>query len=428
MSENNRIILNNKEYPLETIQGTDGNKGVDINKLRAETGYITYDMGFANTGPCKSGITYIDGEKGVLRHRGYPIQELAENATFLEVAYLLMYGDLPTLEQCQGFKKRVTVHSLIHEGMKNLFPHFPYNAHPMAVLSSMVSTLSAFYSEHLGVDPALNEENYARLIAKITTIAAYIYKRYNGMPTLYPTDNMHYCENFLHMTFGLPTVPYEADPDYVKALEKLFILHADHEQACSTSAVRLVGSSHSNVFTAIASGIGALWGPLHGGANQAVMNMLDEIYESGQSVKDVVIAAKDKNNPFRLMGFGHRVYKNFDPRALILKKTCDEFFDKKHITDPRLEIAKELEEVALHDEYFVERKLYPNVDFYSGFLYRAMGFPTKMFPVLFAIGRLPGWLAHYKEMIEQKEGKRIGRPRQIYTGSGERHYIPLEQR
>jgi len=427
MTERAKITLEDKEYEFPVVRGTETDKGIDISKLRAETGFITLDAGCANTGPCKSSITYLDGEKGILRYRGYPIQELAEKASFIEVSYLLMYGDLPTRDQLDAFENRIRRHTLIHEGMRRLFPNFPYNAHPMALLSSMVCTLSAFYSDHLGVDPGLNEENYARLIAKITTIAAVAFRRYNGMPIIYPRNDLDYCANFLNMAFSLPTEPYEIDAEMVKLLNMLFILHADHEQACSTSAVRLVGSSHANVFTAISSGISALWGPLHGGANQAVMKMLEEILHSGKSVKDVLAAAKDKNNDFKLMGFGHRVYKNFDPRAIILKKACDSFLQKQHIKDPRLDIAKELEEAALNDDFFVERKLYPNVDFYSGILYSAMGFNDQMFTVLFSIGRVPGWLANYKEMLLD-ETRRIARPRQIYTGETERHYVPFSER
>lgn len=429
MTNTAKLSFENKEFEFPVIEGTEGEKAINIEKLRGTTQLITMDNGYANTGACLSGITFLDGEKGILRYRGYPIEDLARNSSFLEVAYLLIYGDLPNKQQWEKFKTGITKHSLLHEDMKQFFGAYPITAHPMAILSAMVGSLSAFYPNYLDVDmsPEINEENYTRLIAKVTTIAAFSYKKSIGQPLIYPRNDLSYCANFMNMMFSVPCEPYEIDSEVVKALNLLLILHADHEQNCSTSTVRLVGSSKANVFAAISAGISALWGRLHGGANQAVISMLSEIHESGKSIDEIVKMAKDKNSSFRLMGFGHRVYKNFDPRATILKSACDTVLSKQGIRDPRLEIAKELERVALSDEYFIERKLYPNVDFYSGILYQAMGFPVDMFTVMFALGRLPGWIAHFKEMNEKPDA-RIGRPRQIYTGATNRPYTPMEKR
>jgi len=425
---NATLNLDNHEYKLPVMTGTENEKGLDISKLRSLTGHITVDPGFANTGSCTSGITYLDGENGILRYRGYPIQELAEKSHFLEVAYLLIYGNLPAKDQSKRFTEGITRHSLIHEDMKHFFNWFPTTAHPMAILSSMICSLSTYYPEYLDVDnEEFLEETFIRLISKVTTIAAFSYKKSIGQPLVYPRNDLSYCANFLNMMFSVPAEPYEIDPDMVEALNLLLILHADHEQNCSTSTVRMVGSSKANVFAAVSAGICALWGPLHGGANQAVIQMLDQIHASGKPLKQLVEEAKDKNSQFRLMGFGHRVYKNYDPRAAILKKSCDTILNKLGISDPLLDIAKELEEIALKDSYFVDKKLYPNVDFYSGILYRAMGFATNMFTVMFALGRLPGWIAHYKEMLESSE-TRIGRPRQVYTGEKERTYVKIESR
>lgn len=430
MTSNAKITIEGKEYTLPVMTGTENERGVDIGKLRAETGLITLDQAYANTGSCVSKITYLDGENGILRYRGYPIQELAEKSDFLETAYLLIYGDLPNETQYTSFKEHITRHSLVHEDMKQMLNWYPSSAHPMAILSSMICSLSAYYPSYLDESDTMassNEENYIRLLSKVTTIAAFSYKKSIGQPLVYPRNDLNYCENFLNMMFAVPAEPYKIDPDMVQALNLLLILHGDHEQNCSTSTVRMVGSSNANVFASIAAGICALWGPRHGGANQAVIQMLEEIHTSGRSMKDIISAAKDKSNPFLLMGFGHRVYKKYDPRAVILKKSCDVILGKKGVKDPLLDIAKELEEVALKDSYFVERNLYPNVDFYSGILYRAMGFPVNMFTVMFALGRLPGWVAHYKEMHEDTS-TRICRPRQIYQGYTERHYIERKKR
>jgi citrate synthase len=414
------------EAPL--ITGTENEKAIDVANLRAKTGLVTLDPAFMNTASTKSAITFLDGEKGILRYRGIPIEQLAEKSSFVETAYLLIYGDLPTEKQVNHFSNLLTRHSLIHEDMKHFFDGFPSTAHPMAVLSSMVCSLSTYYPEEHDIS---NKEQLditvARLISKVRTIAAYAYKKSIGQPFVYPQNHLKYCANFLNMMFSVPAEPYEVDPDVEAAMNLLFILHADHEQNCSTSTVRLVGSSRANLFASIAAGILALWGPLHGGANQEVIEMLELIRKDGGNVKKYVELAKDKTSDFRLMGFGHRVYKNFDPRAKIIKGAADKVLGKLGINDPLLDIAKQLEEAALKDSYFVERKLYPNVDFYSGIIYRALGFPTNMFTVLFAIGRLPGWIAHWKEMMEDGTTK-IGRPRQIYTGPTERAYVPLEKR
>lgn len=405
---------NSVELPL--MEGTVGEKAIDIAKLRSATGLVTLDSGYGNTGSCTSDITFIDGEKGVLLYRGYPIEQLAEKADFVEVCYLLIYGHLPTAEQLIDFRDRLTNHSLIHEDMKKFFEGYPPSAHPMAILSAMVVSLSAYYP-----DEEDGDINIIRLLAKLNTIAAFSYKKSIGQPYIYPRNDLDYAGDFLHMMHAVPAEPYEVDDTLVEALNLLLILHADHEQNCSTSTVRMVGSSGANLFASIAAGICALWGPLHGGANQSVIQMLDRIQKDGGDYKKYVSLAKDKNSGYRLMGFGHRVYKNFDPRARILKKSADAVLSKLGVKDPLLDIAMHLEEVALSDDYFIERKLYPNVDFYSGIIYRAMGIPTNMFTVMFALGRLPGWIAQWKEM-KDAPGARIYRPRQVYTGEPEREY------
>jgi len=414
------------EVPV--IIGSENEQALDIAQLRAKTGLVTLDPAFMNTASTKSAITFLDGEKGILRYRGYPIEQVAEKSTFVETAYLLIYGNLPNATELNRFSTLLTRHSLLHEDMKHFFDGFPSTAHPMAVLSSMVCSLSTYYPDD--IDFSNKDEldtTIARLISKVRTIAAYAYKKSIGQPFVYPRNDLKYAANFLNMMFSVPAEPYNVDPEVEAAMNLLFILHADHEQNCSTSTVRLVGSSRANLFASIAAGILALWGPLHGGANQEVIEMLEGIKRDGGDVKKYVELAKDKNSNFRLMGFGHRVYKNFDPRAKIIKTTADKVLKKLGIQDPLLDIAKELEEAALKDSYFVERKLYPNVDFYSGIIYRALGFPTNMFTVLFAIGRLPGWIAHWKEMMEDPSTK-IGRPRQIYTGATARDYVPVDQR
>jgi citrate synthase len=417
------LSLDGKDYELPVVTGSEGETGVDIGKLRAQSGAITVDPAFTSTGACNSAITFIDGEKGILRYRGYPIEQLAEKSDFVEVAWLLLYGELPNTEQLTKFRAQLTYHSLIHEDMKKFFEGFPNNAHPMAMLSAMVASLSAYYPE---TEDENHEQNIVRLIAKVRTLATYAYKKSIGQPMVYPLNKLKYGENFLHMMFAVPCEDYEVNPILAKALNMLLILHADHEQNCSTSTVRMVGSSRANIFASISAGICALWGPLHGGANQAVLEMLQMIDDDGGDYQKWVQKAKDKDDGFRLMGFGHRVYKNFDPRATILRKMSDEVLAELGVQDPLLDIAKNLEHVALEDEYFVSRKLYPNVDFYSGILYRAMGIPTNMFTVMFSIGRLPGWLAHWKELRD--EDSRIYRPRQIYTGSTERDYVDIAQR
>jgi citrate synthase len=409
-------------------RATEGSSGADISKLLSSTGLVTYDPGFANTASCKSAITYIDGDAGILRYRGYPIDQLAEHSTFIEVSYLLIHGELPNTDQLATFENNIRRHTLLHEDMKRFFEGFPANAHPMPVLSSAVSALSTFYEGFL--DPSDREDfelaTY-RLLAKLPTIAAYAYKKSVGQPFLYPDNSLTLVENFLRMTFGFPAEPYEVDPAVARALDRLFILHADHEQNCSTSTVRLVGSSQANLFASVSAGINALWGPLHGGANQSVLEMLEQIRASGGDVSEFVDKVKKKEAGVKLMGFGHRVYKNYDPRAAIVKQSADEVLSAMGKRDDLLDIALELESVALEDDYFVSRKLYPNVDFYTGLIYRAMGFPTRMFTVLFAIGRLPGWIAQWNEMINDKE-TRIGRPRQLYTGPTERVFVPVDSR
>jgi len=420
MSEKAELKIDGKTIELPIITGSEKEKAIDISKLRGSSGYVTIDPGYKNTGSTTSSITFLDGEEGILRYRGYSIEDLADKASFLEVSYLLIYGELPTTEEFSKFKTEITQHTLIHEDIKNILEGFPSNSHPMGVLSSLVSSLTAFYPESLDPNRSWEDVDLSikRLLAKLPTMAAWAYKNEIGHPANYPDNSMDYCSNFLKMMFAVPSENYEVDPVIANALDKLLILHADHEQNCSTSTVRIVGSSHASLYASIAAGISALWGPLHGGANQAVIEMLENIKKDGGDVNKYMEKAKDKNDPFRLMGFGHRVYKNFDPRARIIKQAADDVLDKLGINDPVLEIAKGLEEIALKDEYFVERKLYPNVDFYSGIIYRALGIPTSMFTVMFAMGRLPGWIAQWKEMRENKEP--IGRPRQIYTGSNHR--------
>ncbi|WP_077087884.1 citrate synthase [Mycobacterium rhizamassiliense] len=415
------------EIDLQIVNATEGADGIALGPLLSKTGYTTFDNGFVNTSACKSSITYIDGDAGILRYRGYPIDQLAEKSTFLEVSYLLIYGELPSADQLADFTKRIQLHTMLHEDLKRFFDGFPRNAHPMPVLSSAVNALSAYYPDSLDpMDTDDVELSTIRLLAKLPTIAAYAYKKSVGQPFLYPDNSLSLVENFLRMTFGLPAEPYEADPEVVRALDMLLILHADHEQNCSTSTVRLVGSSQANLFTSISGGINALWGPLHGGANQAVLEMLDQIRESGDDVSEFVRKVKNREEGVKLMGFGHRVYKNYDPRARIVKEQADKILAKLG-GDPLLDIAKQLEEAALTDDYFIERKLYPNVDFYTGLIYRALGFPVRMFTVLFALGRLPGWIAHWREMHDEGDSK-IGRPRQIYTGYTERDYAPIDGR
>ena len=423
MTQNAKLILQGKEYELPVVVGSENEVGVDITQLRAKSGAITVDSGYGNTGSCLSSITFIDGEKGILRYRGYPIEQIAEKASFVEVCYLLIYGELPNKAKLDDFNEKLTYHSLIHEDMKKFFEGFPPSAHPMAILSAMIASLSAFYRD-ADTDRDLN---IVRLLSKAKTIAAFSYKKSIGQPFIYPRNDLSYTQNFLHMMRAVPAEPYEVPEVLDHALNLLLILHADHEQNCSTSTVRMVGSSQANLFATISSGICALWGPLHGGANQKVIEMLEMIRRDGSNYKKYTDMAKDKNADFKLMGFGHRVYKNFDPRAQILKKVADAVLDKLGINDPALEIAKNLEEVALKDPFFVERKLYPNVDFYSGIIYRAMDVPTDMFTVMFALGRLPGWIAQWKEMIEDPK-VRIYRPRQIYTGAPQRPYVPIEKR
>ncbi len=415
------------EYAMTIAQAEEGNDGIDLGKMLASTGYVTYDPGFMNTAPTKSAITYIDGEAGILRYRGYPIDQLAESSNFIEVSYLLIYGELPTQAQLDEFTDRIRRHTLLHEDLKRFFDGFPRNAHPMPVLSSAVNALSAYYQDSLDPkDPEQVELSTIRLLAKLPTIAAYSYKKSVGQPFLYPDNSLSLVENFLRMTFGFPAEPYEVDPEIAAALDMLLILHADHEQNCSTSTVRLVGSSDANLFTSVSGGINALWGPLHGGANQAVLEMLDGIKAEGGNVKDFIRKVKNKEDGVKLMGFGHRVYRNYDPRASIAKKHADAILSKLGGDDELFDIAKALEEAALTDEYFISRQLYPNVDFYTGVIYKAMGFPTRMFTVLFAMGRLPGWIAHWREM--HSEPLKIGRPRQIYTGYGHRDYHEIAGR
>lgn len=426
MANTARLEVNEKSIDLPLVMGSESEIGIDISKLRSQSKAITLDPGFVNTGSCESSITYLDGEKGILRYRGYPIEQLAEKSNFLEVSFLLIYGELPTNQQLNDFEYNVKQHTLLHEDVRHIYQAFPKDAHPMAILSSIVCALSTFYPDFSATDSDAVDLAIWRLMGKLPTIAAWSYKKNIGQPFVYPINEFTYTKNFLNMLFGVPTTNYEVPEEFVKALNVLFILHADHEQNCSTSTVRLVGSSEANLFASISTGIAALWGPLHGGANQAVLEMLKQIHNDGGDVQKFVKLAKDKGSGFRLMGFGHRVYKNFDPRATILKGYCDKILDLLGTPDPLLDIAKQLEEAALTDEYFIERNLYPNVDFYSGIIYKALGFPTDMFTVLFSLGRLPGWIGHWLEM---RNGiSKIGRPRQIYTGQTERNYVSLSQR
>jgi citrate synthase len=421
------ITHGEKSLDLPFVEATQGNNGFDIGKLMATTGDTTFDIGFANTAVCKSAITFIDGDAGILRYRGYPIEQLAEKSTFLETSYLVLYGELPTPEQLKQFTENISHHMVIDERIREMFRIFPRRSHPMPQLSVGITALGLFSQDTIGFDEERLDLATIKLMGKVPTLAAYGYKNSIGMPTLFPDYSLSYVENFLRMSFGAVTQPYEFDDEITKALDVLLILHADHEQNCSTSTVRLVGSAQTNIYQSIASGVNALNGPLHGGANQAVLEMLDDIAERGISVKDYVSRVKDKNSNERLMGFGHRVYKNYDPRAAIIKKHADAILRKSEGGDRLLDIALELEEAALTDDYFISRKLYPNVDFYTGLIYRAMGFPTDMFTVLFAIGRLPGWIAQYREMINDPTNK-IGRPRQIYVGSTARDYVPMSGR
>ena len=428
MSDFAEITYDGKSYKLPVVEGSEGEKAIDISKLRSTSGLITIDRGFKNTGSTNSAITFLDGEKGILRHRGYSIEELADKSSFIEVSYLVIYGELPTQDELTAFKTEITQHTLVHEDVKSILDGFPSKAHPMGVLSSLVSSLTAFYPKSLDPNRSVEEVNgtIIRLLAKLPTLAAWAFKNRVRQPLVYPNNNLDYCSNFLRMMFGLPTEEYTIDPVVANALDKLLILHADHEQNCSASTVRIVGSSHASLYASVSAGIAALWGPLHGGANQAVIEMLEDIKTDGGDVTKYVNKAKDKSDPFRLMGFGHRVYKNFDPRARIIKKAADDVLEALGIDDPVLKIAQELEAVALKDQYFIDRGLYPNVDFYSGIIYRALGIPTDMFTVMFALGRLPGWIAQWKEMREN--GDPIGRPRQVYTGHNERSYVEMNAR
>jgi len=429
MEEKAQLILNGKTFEFPVITGTENEKAIDITKLRSETSYITLDNGFGNTGACTSDITFLDGEKGILRYRGIPIEQIAERSSFVETSYLLIYGKLPNQTQFKEFAGSFGEHVTLHNDMLKFFEGYPSSGHPMGLLSAMVCSLSGYYPELLKPEPSDDEIRIiaAKLLSKVRTIAAYTYKKSIGKRFVPPREDLNYIENFLHMMFSTHEKEYQFDPTVVSALRTLFILHADHEQNCSTSAVRLVGSSLANMFASISAGICALWGPLHGGANQKVVEMLEDIHKEGGNIEKFIEKAKDPEDNYRLMGFGHRVYKNFDPRATIIKQRCHALFDKLGIHDPLLDIAVKLEEVTLKDEYFVKRKLYPNVDFYSGLIYKAIEIPTEMFTVMFAIGRMPGWIAHWKEMRENPKSK-IGRPRQIYTGQTIQDYIPIEKR
>ncbi len=427
MAETAKLIYDGKEYEYPVFTGSEGEKAIDISKLRAQTSLVTLDPGYKNTGATTSAITFLDGENGILSYRGYSIEDLAEKADFLGVAYLLIYGELPTQEQYNDFAGKITHHTMVNEDMRKIFDGFPVNAHPMGVMSSLVSAMCGFYPELFDKNQEENIDlHIIRLMAKLPTLATWCYKKSQGHPINYPKNSLDYTSNFLNMMFSLPVEDYHVDPVVASALNKLLILHADHEQNCSTSTVRLVGSSQANLYSSISAGISALWGPLHGGANQEVIEMLEAIKEDGGNVQKYIDMAKDKNSNFRLFGFGHRVYKNFDPRARIIKKAADDVLAKLGVNDPVLEIAKGLEEAALKDDYFVSRKLYPNVDFYSGIIYRALGIPTNMFTVMFAIGRLPGWIAQWLEL--RNENQAIGRPRQIYTGHTSRPFVPIEKR
>ena len=428
MGEAAKLTIGDKHIDLPIIRGSEKEVGLDIAKLRAGTGAVTLDEGFVNTGSTQSAITFLNGEEGVLRYRGYPIELLAEHCDFVEVAYLLIHGELPTAEQILAFRRELRQHTMLHEDIRKFYDGFQYDAHPMAILSSVIHALSTFYPDSLNIDdPSDVERSSMRLLAKVPTIAAYAYKKSIGQPHVHPDNSLNYCENFLKMMFSVPAEDFRIDPVHAEALNLLLIVHADHEQNCSTSTVRMVGSADANLFASISAGVAALSGPLHGGANEACVAMLEQIRQDGGKVDKYVEMAKDKTNNFRLMGFGHRVYKSFDPRAKIIKASCDKLLKEQEINDPIFDIAQQLEEVALTDDYFVERKLYPNVDFYSGVIYRALGIPVEMFTVLFAMGRLPGWIAHWREMRESPS-KRIYRPRQIYTGPTEREFVPIEKR
>jgi len=429
MSDNAVLNLpDGQSIELPVITGSESEKAIDISKLRAQTGHITMDPGYGNTGSCNSGVTFLDGEKGILRYRGIPIEQLAERASFVEVAYLVIYGELPNQKQLDDFSEGIRSHAMIHEDMKHFFSSFSGQAHPMAILSAMIASLSGYYSE-ASVDITADDVdlNATRLISKVRTLAAFSFKKSMGQPFIYPKDSLSYCGNFLRMMFSVPAEDYEVDPVVEEALNLLLILHAEHEQNCSTATVRTVGSSHANLYASVAAGVLALWGPLHGGANQQVIEMLERIRADGGNIQKFIDMAKDKDSGFRIMGMGHRVYKNFDPRATVIKGACDRVLDRLGVSDPILDIAKQMEEIALSDDYFVERKLYPNVDFYSGIIYRAIGIPVNMFTVMFALGRMPGWIAQWKELIDDPT-HRITRPRQIYMGSTERPYTPVEKR
>jgi len=421
-----KIVIDGKELILPVIEGSEGEKAIDIRSLRQQTGYITFDPGFGNTGTCRSAITYMDGEKGILRYRGIPIEQLAKHSTFVETAFLLITGQLPSREELTRTSVYLNDFSPLHESMKAFYQNYPSKAHPMGILSAMINAMRSFYPELLDIEEEMNK-TYLRLISKIRTMAAMAYRISQGEKVVYPRPDLCYCANFMNMMFDSPVISYHMDDDLVKALNVFWILHADHEQNCSTTAVRVVGSGKVNIYSTISAGISALWGPLHGGANQAVINMLEKIHEDGMTVKECIAKAKDKNDPFRLYGFGHRVYKTFDPRAKIMKKMCDIILSKVDKKDPLLDIIRELEDRALNDSYFREKNLYPNVDFYSGIVLRAMGIPTNMFTVMFAIGRLPGWIAQWKEDVSDPEMK-ISRPRQIYSGEVTQDYIPIDER
>lgn len=427
MGDTVKLIYDGKEYEFPIVVGSKGERAIDISKLREKTGLITLDPSYVNTGSCKSAITYIDGEKGILLYRGYPIEELAKYSTFTETAYLLIYGELPTRTQLNLFSKRLNESSLIHEDMRHYFVAFPHHAHPMGILTTMIASLATFYPLPDVLDSAAEEEFMANLISQVRTLAAFSYKKSIGEPVVYPSFKLKYVENFLNMMFSSPVHDYKQDPDIVRAIDLFLILHADHEQNCSTSTVRAAGSSLANIYAVISAGISALWGPRHGGANQEVIKMLEHIYVNKADPKDFVEKAKRKDAKQRLMGFGHRIYKNFDPRAKILKEVCHRLLNKPGMSDPLFDIALKLEEIALSDDYFIERKLYPNVDFYSGLILKAAGIPYNMFTVLFAIGRMPGWLAHWREMVHSEDFK-IVRPRQLYVGKTERKYVPIDQR
>jgi citrate synthase len=427
MENTAELKINGTSYKLPIIEGSEQERGIDISSLRSQTGCITLDDGYGNTGSCRSAITFIDGEKGILRYRGIPIEELAEKSTFIEVAHLLIWGHLPNSVELRKFSDLLTEHELLHESMKHNFEGFPNTAHPMAILSSMINAAGCFDIDLFSADnPDAFQVQVARLISQVRTIAAFAHRQSRGLPIIYPKPDYKYTANFLHMMFSLPHKDYDLKPEVVKALDLIFLLHADHEQNCSTSTVRMVASSKANLFASTAAGVCALWGPLHGGANQSVLEMLDDIHRNGDNGSKFIADAKDKTSGKKLMGFGHRVYKNYDPRAKIIKKACDDVLAKLNVDDPLLDIAKRLEEAAIHDSYFVERKLYPNVDFYSGIIMRALGIPVEMFTVMFAIGRMPGWIANYKEVMD--EPTRIYRPRQIYTGPTLSHYIPIKDR